>query len=275
MAKEGMKVRMKLSYCNFGTIYLGLSLASITWSRSLNVPAARANALCLTSFVKCLHELPVEILQNILDYVVIDIPDLPIRHVCRGFRDCTLKAMAAIISAHTAFNLRSMDSMMNLRSMAEHTELAKRITSLTIASCFVPDNVPRFSDRLQVLQKPGTPTKRNMLGAEYLSSSALQHLKSQRKKNHAWDLMTSNDYFENLRWDTDGPLIVDPIITILHSGGLSSETAESTTCRVYCAAIQRSASRLRSISHVNTVQTHLRRTSDPSKRHFLNCTQTR
>jgi hypothetical protein len=113
--------------------------------------------------IKAIHELPLEFFQHIVDYVVTDISDLSIRHVCRGFRDCAWKAMAAILGAHTTFDLLSIDSMMNLRAMAGHAELTKHVTSLTITSCYVPDDVPGCLYRTtRVLKKRSTPFKRSV-----------------------------------------------------------------------------------------------------------------
>lgn len=197
----------------------GLTFVHYLWPCNLEMAMFKLNLSVFSgaSDVKAIHKLPVEIIQCILDYVVVDILDLFIRHVCRGFRDCFLQAMASIISAHTTFDLRSVDSMTNLRAIAEYTELAKHITSLKVTSCYVPDSVPgTFSKIPRQLHTHGTSTKGDMTESEYLSVGALQHLDIQRKKDRGWDPTKSIAYFRDLQSNPDNGIpSADPIVLII------------------------------------------------------------
>ena len=150
-----------------------------------------------------IHELPLELLERVLDFTIDSPADLAARLVCRGFRDSSWKAWAACIDTHTAFDMRSYQSMMSLKAVGEHGELAKRVTGISLASFHVADAIPGPLRDLSYFSthRESSQSTSEMAEDEYLSPAAFQHLNTIQQENSIWDATDAGSYVRDKIYD--------------------------------------------------------------------------
>lgn len=86
-----------------------------------------------------ISKLPRELLTKVFSHIPSEVDN--IRLVCSGFHDCAWPAFGARVR-NTTFDIRSIDSMKNLRSIAENVNLALYVTHLKLTAGFIAENFP-------------------------------------------------------------------------------------------------------------------------------------
>jgi hypothetical protein len=143
-----------------------------------------------------LHSLPVELLEQVLEHALTNPKELVARLVCHGFRNASWRALARCIDAHTRFDMRSHQSMMNLKAIRDHEELAKRIAGLTLASYHIPDVS-------KILRQQNIP------------AVSIQRAVETQAADDEWDATNARQYVSQENHRADGSHTIDHIISFL------------------------------------------------------------
>jgi hypothetical protein len=181
-----------------------------------------------------MHTLPLELLERVLDYCITKPSDLSTRLVCRGFFNASWRSLASCIDQHATFDMRSYKSMMYLKAISEHEELARRVSGLTLTSFYVPDLDTTTEFDRAAIHNRGTGTV-----AHEKSEAVIRAIKPVQDEASAWDPVPSWELFGHRLHQSEQPWYPDHMVDFLaECFRRCPKLSEATLIHKHCTTIE-------------------------------------